>query len=526
MKVSVIQVLHVFIALQYPFLRCSMAQNETSELPVRHVVRDSGNMRFWNQFFPGSMIGPQSQGLAMDGHGNDITRQIEKMFRDHSYELSIRPRNKGLPIKVGLALMIESITDISEKNMDLTFTLRMHETWTDTRLRFRSRLGMKSIVLPSRLISKLWVPDLYIIGSKSSFVHKTTVDNLVMRLFSNGQIFYSVKITTTVACQMSLYNFPLDTESCSLMFQSMGHSKDELILEWSVGKGMEDLFMDTRLVTNMPKFRLVHHTFHSQNVSMTGIAQYAAGEKSQLQVSFELKRYLLSVFFQSYFPAMIMVVLAGLGMWIDPRSVPARVSMGVTSVLTISTIITGLKSSLPKVSYLTAMDIYLWVCFLFVFSTVLEFCVLNFFMTKQQKRSIDNMGTSETENEHQRTRTSDMRRMLDAKMMDENCLNHSNNYQHHKISEDIAIIYRSLPYSQRYNGVNKRPKETAQKKSSTGTSPSPWKRICNVTRLRDDAATLDVFFRVGYFFTFLAFNGIYWGYYVISTQHKESEEDE
>lgn len=53
-----------------------------------------------------------------------------------------------------------------------------------------------------------------------------------------------------------------------------------------------------------------------------------AVNKSRLQVTFELKRYPLSFFLQSYFPAMSMVTLAGLGMWIDPRSVPARVALG------------------------------------------------------------------------------------------------------------------------------------------------------------------------------------------------------
>ena len=51
---------------------------------------------------------------------------------------------------------------------------------------------------------------------------------------------------------------------------------------------------------------------------------------SQLAVSFELERYLLSVFFQSYFPGMIMVILGGLSMFLDAKSVPARVSMGKT----------------------------------------------------------------------------------------------------------------------------------------------------------------------------------------------------
>lgn len=59
-------------------------------------------------------------------------------------------------------------------------------------------------------------------------------------------------------------------------------------------------------------------------------------------------------------------------MWVDANSVPARIGMGVTTILTISTLIQGLKSSLPKVAYLTALDIYLWVCFFFVFAATFE----------------------------------------------------------------------------------------------------------------------------------------------------------
>ena len=52
-------------------------------------------------------------------------------------------------------------------------------------------------------------------------------------------------------------------------------------------------------------------------------------------------------------------------------------------VLTIITIIASLKTSMPKVSYLTALDIYLWVSFVFVLSTVIEYTVLNTLMNKK-----------------------------------------------------------------------------------------------------------------------------------------------
>lgn len=99
-----------------------------------------------------------------------------------------------------------------------------------------------------------------------------------------------------------------------------------------------------------------------------------------------------------------MVILGGLSMFLDAKSVPARVSMGlllsfkvelclilshsgVMTVLTTSTIIQGLKNSLPQVSYLTALDIYLWACFLFVFAAVLEYVALNIMVRQRANAS-------------------------------------------------------------------------------------------------------------------------------------------
>ena len=73
-----------------------------------------------------------------------------------------------------------------------------------------------------------------------------------------------------------------------------------------------------------------------------------------------------------------MVLLGGLATYIDPKSSPARVGMGITTVLTISTVIQGLKSQLPAVNYLTALDVYLWACFFFVSVTLIEYAYLNY----------------------------------------------------------------------------------------------------------------------------------------------------
>lgn len=63
--------------------------------------------------------------------------------------------------------------------------------------------------------------------------------------------------------------------------------------------------------------------------------------------------------------------------WIKPEAAPARVTLGVTSLLTLSTQHAKSQASLPPVSYLKAVDAFMSVCTIFVFMALMEYCLVN-----------------------------------------------------------------------------------------------------------------------------------------------------
>ncbi|KAJ1199396.1 hypothetical protein NDU88_003232, partial [Pleurodeles waltl] len=50
----------------------------------------------------------------------------------------------------------------------------------------------------------------------------------------------------------------------------------------------------------------------------------------------------------------------------------------ITTVLTMTTLSTISRKHLPRVSYITAMDLFVSVCFIFTFAALMEYATLNY----------------------------------------------------------------------------------------------------------------------------------------------------
>ncbi|XP_073445681.1 gamma-aminobutyric acid receptor subunit rho-1 isoform X2 [Dendrobates tinctorius] len=320
------------------------------------------------------------QGSPVIKRSPDITKspltKSEQLLRIDDHDFTMRPGFGGPAIPVGVDVQVESLDSISEVDMDFTMTLYLRHYWKDERLSFPSTTN-QSMTFDGRLVKKIWVPDMFFVHSKRSFIHDTTTDNIMLRVQPNGKVLYSLRVTVTAMCNMDFSRFPLDTQSCSLEIESYAYTEDDLMLYWK--NGNESLKTDERI--SLSQFLI--QEFHTT----TRLAFYSStGWYNRLYINFTLRRHIFFFLLQTYFPAILMVMLSWVSFWIDRRAVPARVPLGITTVLTMSTIITGVNASMPRVSYIKAVDIYLWVSFVFVFLSVLEYAAVNYLTTVQERK--------------------------------------------------------------------------------------------------------------------------------------------
>ncbi|XP_073541304.1 gamma-aminobutyric acid receptor subunit pi-like isoform X2 [Phyllobates terribilis] len=265
-----------------------------------------------------------------------------------------------------MSLDIASIDTISEINMDYTATIFLRQRWTDERLCFE---GNKSLSLDGRLVELLWVPDTFIVDSKKSFLHDITVENRLIRIYPNGTVLYALRITTTVACSMDLTKYPMDKQTCTLQLESWGYNINDVMFYWTRGNDS---------VRGLNTLRLAQYTVEDHYTSVSE-AVYETGRYPKLIFHFDLKRNILYFILETYVPSILLVVLSWVSFWISQSSVPARICIGVTTVLTMTTLMMGARTSLPNANcFIKAIDVYLGICFSFIFGALLEYAIAHF----------------------------------------------------------------------------------------------------------------------------------------------------
>ncbi|KRZ11144.1 Glutamate-gated chloride channel [Trichinella zimbabwensis] len=317
------------------------------------------------------------------------------------YDWRVRPRglnasipDTGGPVIVNVNIMMRSISKVDDVNMEYSVQFTFREQWVDSRLAYKNMVSSgvampKFVVLtPNDQSQQVWMPDTFFQNEKEARRHMIDKPNVMIRIYPDGEMLYSVRLSLVLSCPMSLEYYPLDRQTC-LIDLANGYTTEDIKYEWKEDGPVQ---LKDGLKNSLPSFEL-------QDVT-TGFctSKTNTGEYSCLRTILTLKREYSYYLITLYIPSFMLVVVSWVNFWIDKDAVPARVSLGVTTLLTMTTQASGVNAKLPPVSYTKAIDVWIGVCLAFIFGALLEFALVNYagrveFLEKERRKQKVNLLT-------------------------------------------------------------------------------------------------------------------------------------
>ncbi|KAK7922025.1 hypothetical protein WMY93_008927 [Mugilogobius chulae] len=264
------------------------------------------------------------------------------MGRTSGYDARIRPNFKGPPVNVTCNIFINSFGSITETTMDYRLNVFLRQKWNDPRLAYSEYPDDSLDLDPS-----IW---------QRALQHQANAHSVLPygpEEFSHGHT------------------------DCTMQLESFGYTMNDLIFEW-LSENPVQVADDLTL----PQFVLKEEKDLGYCTKY-----YNTGKFTCIEVKFHLERQMGYYLIQMYIPSLLIVILSWVSFWINMDAAPARVGLGITTVLTMTTQSSGSRASLPKVSYVKAIDIWMAVCLLFVFAALLEYAAVNF-VSRQHKEFI------------------------------------------------------------------------------------------------------------------------------------------
>ncbi|XP_078033543.1 resistant to dieldrin isoform X6 [Augochlora pura] len=293
-----------------------------------------------------------------------------------SYDKRVRPNYGGPPVEVGVTMYVLSISSVSEVLMDFTLDFYFRQFWTDPRLAFKPRTGVETLSVGSEFIKNIWVPDTFFVNEKQSYFHIATTSNEFIRIHHSGSITRSIRLTITASCPMNLQYFPMDRQLCHIEIESFGYTMRDIRYKWNEGPNSVGVSNEVSL----PQFKVLGHRQRAMEISLT------TGNYSRLACEIQFVRSMGYYLIQIYIPSGLIVIISWVSFWLNRNATPARVALGVTTVLTMTTLMSSTNAALPKISYVKSIDVYLGTCFVMVFASLLEYATVGYMAKRIQMR--------------------------------------------------------------------------------------------------------------------------------------------
>jgi hypothetical protein len=269
------------------------------------------------------------------------------LFGDSRAQISAykRPDPNGRATKINSIIYVGDISKINDAEQGFSVDFYILLRWRDSR----------EMVVGRKKIEDVWNPLLVLFNARN--IKKQYED--VVDIDGQGNVSYFQRFTGTISLPMNLRKFPFDRQELPIIFLSR-YSPDEVEFITERFKRAEKISIANWIIDSGEIVTDSHKIMPGGSV----LTRYTLKFSAHRRIGFYISRVII--------PLMLIVFMSWSVFWIKPKHLEAQIGVSATSILTLVAFQFAIGVLLPKLNYLTRMDIFLLGSSVLIFLALVE----------------------------------------------------------------------------------------------------------------------------------------------------------
>jgi hypothetical protein len=284
-----------------------------------------------------------------------------------------RPAAQAGPTQVSVGIWIVDVSNIDSAQQNFTADIALVLHWKDP------RLTHPGTGLAHYALDQIWTPRLAIANETSSVVRKLPES---VEVEPDGTVVYRQRYAGAFTQPLRLQSFPFDRQTFRVQLVAVRYQAKEVEFipdqRW-IDEGLKRAGGIASSIT-LPDWTVEKANLHPLEYVLAPSVRYS-GYALEFVASRNVEYYILKIIL----PLVLIVMMSWCVFWTDPTNSNTQFSVAVTSMLTLIAYRFAVDAQLPRLPYLTRLDLFFLVSTFLVFFSLIEVLVTTILENDRKK---------------------------------------------------------------------------------------------------------------------------------------------
>jgi hypothetical protein len=283
-----------------------------------------------------------------------------------------RPNADSGPTQISVGIWLADISNIDSAQQSFTAEIAVVLRWKDPRL---AHTGKGVVRYP---LEQIWHPRVSIVNETDSVSRRLPES---VEVESDGTGTYRQRYVGAFTQPLRLQSFPFDRQTFRVQLVAVRYQSNEVMFVpdqiW-IQDGLKGAGGISPSVT-LPDWTIEKWELKPIVYTLAPRHQYS-GYAFEFTASRNVRHYILKVIL----PLVLIVMMSWCVFWTDPTNSNTQFSIAVTSMLTLIAYRFTVDAQLPRLPYMTRLDVFFLISTLLVFFSLIEVLITTILDNNQQ----------------------------------------------------------------------------------------------------------------------------------------------